>query len=171
MASKQDQTQLSSHHKISPLCQSLLRSSLAPSPPYESWKKAPSLSHNAVCLQTSLALTVKSLVHGRTRLSRYEIFSQTNLSSAMTKHLGATSLLLLHYERALSHSKIFLPSVRNSIAEQNSSFVVCWALCPAWCSIVGSTLLWGEVFQQGDFSLGVNMGSDSIPPKLFRKRV
>ena len=24
---------------------------------------------------------------------------------------------------------------------------------------------------RGDFSLGVNMGSDSIPPKLFRMRV
>ena len=29
----------------------------------------------------------------------------------------------------------------------NSSLVVCWAHCPAWCSVVGSILLWGEFFR------------------------
>ena len=38
--------------------------------------------------------------------------------------------------------------------------VVCWTCCPAWCSIAGSTL-W--VTSRSDFSLRVNMGSDSIP--------
>ena len=42
---------------------------------------------------------------------------------------------------------------------------VCWARCPAWCSVVGSSLLsasgWGE------FSFRVNMGSDAIPQNSF----
>ena len=41
--------------------------------------------------------------------------------------------------------------------------VVCWARCPVY-SIVGSNLLWAS--GREDFSLGLNMGSDSIPPKL-----
>ena len=41
--------------------------------------------------------------------------------------------------------------------------VVCRACCPAWCSVAGSTLLWFS--SRGDFFLGVNMGSDSIPSK------
>ena len=45
---------------------------------------------------------------------------------------------------------------------------MCWAHCPAWCSVVGSILLWGDFFyRREDFSFAVNMGSDSIPPKLF----
>ena len=47
--------------------------------------------------------------------------------------------------------------------------VVCWAHCPAWCSVAGWTLLWAS--GRGDFSLGANMGSDSIPLKLFQMRV
>ena len=46
------------------------------------------------------------------------------------------------------------------------SYLVC---CPAWCSVMGSILLWASGC--GDFSLGVNMASDSIPPKFFRMRV
>ena len=46
---------------------------------------------------------------------------------------------------------------------------VCWAYCPVWCRGTGSILLWTS--GRGDFSLGVNMGSDSIPPKLFSMRV
>ena len=38
--------------------------------------------------------------------------------------------------------------------------LVCWACCPAWCSIAGS-ILWAS--DRGDFSLGDNKGSDSIP--------
>ena len=32
-------------------------------------------------------------------------------------------------------------------------------------SVAGSILLWGDIFGRGDFSLEVNMGSNSIPPK------
>ena len=53
----------------------------------------------------------------------------------------------------------------------NSSLEVCWAHCPAWCSIVGSILLWTNFSKRGNFSFGVNMGFDSIPPKLFTMRV
>ena len=51
-----------------------------------------------------------------------------------------------------------------------AQLVVCWARCPAWCRVVGSILLWGDFFFPVEriFSLGANMGSDSIPPKLFR---
>ena len=49
-----------------------------------------------------------------------------------------------------------------------AELVVCWGRCPACCSVVDSVLLWGEFFSgRGDFSLGVNMGSDSIPPKTL----
>ena len=34
-------------------------------------------------------------------------------------------------------------------------------------SVAGSTLLWGHLPVEGDFSLGVNMGSNSIPPKTL----
>ena len=59
-----------------------------------------------------------------------------------------------------------------------AQWVVCWARCPAWCSVAGSSLLWAS--GRGDVPLGVNMGSDSIPPPppqkkkkqpLFRMRV
>ena len=43
--------------------------------------------------------------------------------------------------------------------------VVCWARCPAWCSGMGSILLLAS--SKGDFSLGINMGSDSIPQKTL----
>ena len=39
--------------------------------------------------------------------------------------------------------------------------VVCWACCPAWCSIMGSILLWTS--GKGCFSFGVNMGSPKSP--------
>ena len=49
---------------------------------------------------------------------------------------------------------------------RNSSLVV-FGL--AVHSVEGSILLWGIFFSgRGDFFLGVNMGSNSIPPKLFR---
>ena len=28
-----------------------------------------------------------------------------------------------------------------------AQLVVCWVRCPAWCSVVGSILLWGEFFR------------------------
>ena len=53
---------------------------------------------------------------------------------------------------------------------RNSSLVVCWVRCTAWCSVVGSILLWRTFFSGwGNFSLGVSMGSDSIPPKLWMR--
>ena len=30
---------------------------------------------------------------------------------------------------------------------QNSSLGVCWARCPAWCSVMGLILIWGVFFQ------------------------
>ena len=51
--------------------------------------------------------------------------------------------------------------VRAGIAQS----VVCWARCPAWCSAAGLTLLW--VSCRGDFSLEVNVGSDSAPWNSF----
>ena len=55
---------------------------------------------------------------------------------------------------------------------RNSSLVVCVGL-----AVLLDVASWvrsssGENFSgRGDFSLGVNMGSDYIPPKLFWKRV
>ena len=46
-----------------------------------------------------------------------------------------------------------------------AQLVMCWACCPVWCSVACSTLLWAS--SRGDFSLGVNMGSDSIPQKTL----
>ena len=34
-------------------------------------------------------------------------------------------------------------------------------------SVAGSILLWGNFLVEGIFSLGVNMGSNSIPPKTL----
>ena len=50
-----------------------------------------------------------------------------------------------------------------------AQWVVCWARCPAWCSIMGLMLLWAS--GRGDFSLRVSMSSDSIPQKLLWMRV
>ena len=44
--------------------------------------------------------------------------------------------------------------------------VACWVCCPALCSVEGSALLWA--FGRGDFSLGGNVGPDSIPKNSFR---
>ena len=50
-----------------------------------------------------------------------------------------------------------------------SLLVVCWAHCSAWCSILGSILLWGEFFSgTGDFSFRVNMGLTPFPKNCFR---
>ena len=37
-------------------------------------------------------------------------------------------------------------SNRKGVMGPNSSLVVCWACCPALCSVVGSIFLWGEFF-------------------------
>ena len=52
----------------------------------------------------------------------------------------------------------------------NSLLVVCWAALLDAASWVRSSS--EEKFSnKGDFSLGVSMGSDSIPLELFRMRV
>ena len=46
--------------------------------------------------------------------------------------------------------------------------VVRWARCPAWCSVVGSILLWGDFFSgRGDYYLGVNMVLTPFPKTSF----
>ena len=52
-----------------------------------------------------------------------------------------------------------------SFGARTAQLVLCWTHYPAWRSITGSILLWAP--GRGDFSLRVNMGSDSIPPELF----
>ena len=47
---------------------------------------------------------------------------------------------------------------------RNSSVSSAWARCH---SVAGSILLWGHFPVEGIFSLGVNMGSNSIPPKTL----
>ena len=50
----------------------------------------------------------------------------------------------------------------------NSLLVVSWARSPARCSVVGLRSSAGENFSgRGDFSFGVNMGSNSIPKKTL----
>ena len=53
---------------------------------------------------------------------------------------------------------------------RSSWLLVCQALCPldavSWVRYFSE-----ENFSRRDFPLGVNMGSDSIPPKLFRMRI
>ena len=51
---------------------------------------------------------------------------------------------------------------------QNSSVGSVWARCPQRRGIDPPL---GKFSSIGDFSLGVNMGSNSIPQKLFRMRV
>ena len=51
---------------------------------------------------------------------------------------------------------------------RNSSVGSAWARCPR-CRGFDPPL--GTFSGRGDFSLGVNMGSNSIPPKLLRMRV
>ena len=47
--------------------------------------------------------------------------------------------------------------------------VVCWAHFPVWCCVASSALLWAS--SRGDYSLGVNMGSNSIPKKLMDENI
>ena len=42
---------------------------------------------------------------------------------------------------------------------------MCWACCPAWCSVVGLILIWAS--GRGDFFLGAKMDLDSIPQNSF----
>ena len=45
-----------------------------------------------------------------------------------------------------SSIKIISCSCTRCVKGRNNSLVVCWAHCPAWRSVVGSILLWGEFF-------------------------
>ena len=69
---------------------------------------------------------------------------------------------------ALEADALTTRPIRRSGKMGTAQSVVCWADCPAWHRVMGSNLLWGKIFcGRGNFSLGVNMVSDSIPPKLF----
>ena len=48
-------------------------------------------------------------------------------------------------------SKLWGGKNRKKYGGQNSLLVVCWARCPAWCSVKGSILLCGEIFQERGF--------------------
>ena len=49
-----------------------------------------------------------------------------------------------------------------------SSLVVCWAHCPAWCSVMGSILLWGEFFlEEGIFLLEFTWVLTPFPQNSF----
>ena len=54
--------------------------------------------------------------------------------------------------------------VRHFCGGQNSSVGSAWARCPQRC---GFDPPLGTFSSRGDFSLGVNMGSNSIPPKTL----
>ena len=61
---------------------------------------------------------------------------------------------------------------RKCLWGQNSSLVVYWAGCPAWCSVMGSIFLWGEfVSVKGIFPLELIWVLTPSPPKLFQMRV
>ena len=48
------------------------------------------------------------------------------------------------------------------------TLVVCWACCPAWCSVVGSILLWGEFFPiEGIFPLELTWVLTPFPQSAF----
>ena len=51
---------------------------------------------------------------------------------------------------------------------RNSSLLVSWARCPAWCSVVGSVLLWGEICGRGDFPLELTWLLTPFPQNSFR---
>ena len=54
-----------------------------------------------------------------------------------------------------------LNTILKSLLREIAQPVVCWARCPAWCSVEDLTLPWAT--NRSHFSLGVNMGSDPIP--------
>ena len=78
------------------------------------------------------------------------------------------------YERGICFFNIFnalqhaaswsLQSEQNSTITSKRQFgitqsVVCWAHFPVWCSVTVLIHLWAS--RRGDFSLGINIGSDS----------
>ena len=59
--------------------------------------------------------------------------------------------------------------ILNEVGGRNSLLAVFWALCPAWCSIMGLIFLWGEVFQwRGFFSLELTWVLTPFPQNSFR---
>ena len=70
---------------------------------------------------------------------------------------------MCHFQFSLFTNCLSVTSVCGTGIAQ---LVVCWARCPAWCKVAGSTLLWSS--RRGNFSIAVNMGFDSIPYKSFR---
>ena len=59
--------------------------------------------------------------------------------------------------RWLCKSKFLVSCLGAEIAQS----LVCWARCAACCSVAGLTLFWAS--GRGEFFLGVNRSSDSIP--------
>ena len=84
-------------------------------------------------------------------------FAVQTFKPAATKFLVATAILVVTLDNMTTKFKL--------TGARAAQSVVCWAHCPVWCSFIGLTLLWAS--GRGDFSLGVNMASDSIPQKLF----
>ena len=51
---------------------------------------------------------------------------------------------------------------------RNSSSVVCWARFPAWCSVVGSILYWGDFFPvEGTFPMELTRVRTPLPQNFF----
>ena len=46
-----------------------------------------------------------------------------------------------------------------------------WARCPAWCSVTGSILLWGNFPSEGIFPLELTWVRTPLPKELFWMRV
>ena len=68
-------------------------------------------------------------------------------------HQASQSLHWPHHSSCLEGLPLQYQFLFHWYGGWNSSLVVCWAHCPAWCSVVGLILLWGEFFRRGDFSL------------------
>ena len=91
-----------------------------------------------------------------------------SISLSYGKWRQAGPLTTLDYSRTLSvtnysrplHNGYYFQKVTLKWGARIAQSVVCWASCTAWCSAVDSIFLWAS--GRGDFSLGVNMGSDSI---------
>ena len=120
----------------------------------------PLLGH-ATKLQTVLRSTLFPFAHdivssgGRDRLSGLVV----KVSVSRTECPGFESRL----RRDISG-----PSHTSSLGGRNSAVGSAWARCP---QRRGFDPPLGTFSGRGDFSLGVNMGSNSIPQKLFRMRV
>ena len=93
------------------------------------------------------------------------IYSDNFLSALDTMTWGYVQTCC-YWSSAASSQSLVLTRLYNLVLGAGiAQLEVCWIHCPAWCNIVSLTLLW--VSGREDFSLGVNMGSDSIPQNSF----